>query len=322
MDEPNVLTRWAIYFFASGSSAIWGAVAVATALTLSLHPRTKTFVPPIFKLSIGVIGIAFIACGSPPVPKWFQRASILWLVCAFSATRWSSAESSVASPGRVGAVTKSFWRLSPVIWLVICLLFELPWHASPRVTSPSHQVLVIGDSVTAGLNDTDITWPRLLATDSDIDVVDASQPGATLESAQKQNQLLSNRPGTLILEIGGNDLLEGLPVVEFDRRLGELLKDVVQSDRHVLMFELPLPPLSAGYGAAQRRLSQRYGITLIPKRVFASVLTTRGATVDGIHLSSTGQVRMKALVQSLVDISPSSRSGEYQRLERGTRVAP
>jgi len=39
-------------------------------------------------------------------------------------------------------------------------------------------------------------------------VLDASQPGATLRSALRQNTSLSGDTGFVIIEIGGNDLLE------------------------------------------------------------------------------------------------------------------
>ena len=64
----------------------------------------------------------------------------------------------------------------------------------------------------------------------------------------------------------------------------------------VVMFELPLPPFHAGFGAAQRRAARRHGVVLIPKRVLAGVLLTRGATFDTIHLSSTGHRLMAGAV--------------------------
>ncbi|WP_010583455.1 SGNH/GDSL hydrolase family protein [Schlesneria paludicola] len=322
MEEPNLLMRWTIYFFAGGSSAIWGAIVLAIVLTLSLRPRERRFVSPVIRLCLAVISIACIVCGSPPVPVWFQYLGSLWLVVALSSLSFhaSNGPSTTAHRDFQNAFAVRLWRLSPAIWLSGFLLLELPWQPMPPVTPPVRQILVVGDSVTAGLNDHEVTWPRLLAQDAQVDVFDASQPGATLKSARMQNRLFLNRPGTLVLEIGGNDLLEGLPVAEFERHLSELLQEVVQPDRMVIMLELPLPPACARYGAAQRRQAQRYGAKLVPKRMFASVLTTKGSTVDGIHLSSAGQTLMKSRVESLLGSSLAAGSGNYYRLERGERA--
>ena len=54
------------------------------------------------------------------------------------------------------------------------------------------------------------------------------------------------------------------------------------------MIELPLPPFYNRYGMVQRALAKSYGVTLIPKRYLAKIISTPGATVDGLHLSNTG----------------------------------
>jgi lysophospholipase L1-like esterase len=64
----------------------------------------------------------------------------------------------------------------------------------------------------------------------------------------------------------------------------------------VVMFELPLPPFRNEYGRVQRKLASKYGVVLIPKRVFVGVLTEEGATMDGVHLSPQGHERMAEIV--------------------------
>ena len=62
-------------------------------------------------------------------------------------------------------------------------------------------------------------------------------------------------------------MLEGLLVAKFETDLDQLLTEVVQTDRSIVMFELPLPPLCASYGVAQRRQAAKHGVKLIPKRL-------------------------------------------------------
>jgi hypothetical protein len=56
------------------------------------------------------------------------------------------------------------------------------------------------------------------------------------------------------------------------------------------MVELPLPPFYNRYGMVQRALAKKYSVTLIPKRFMADVMSTPGATVDGLHFSNTGHI--------------------------------
>jgi lysophospholipase L1-like esterase len=92
----------------------------------------------------------------------------------------------------------------------------------------------------------------------------------------------------VLVEIGGNDLLNGTSPDEFERHLRALLAALRRPGRTVVMLELPLVTFFAGYGRAQRALAEEYGVFLVPKRIFAGVLAAPGATADGLHLSAAG----------------------------------
>lgn len=87
---------------------------------------------------------------------------------------------------------------------------------------------------------------------------------------------------------------------DFERHLDALLGRLRGEGHLVVMFELPLPPFQAGFGAAQRRMARRHGVGLIPKRVLAGVLLTTGATLDTIHLSPTGHRLMAGSVEKTI----------------------
>ena len=101
-------------------------------------------------------------------------------------------------------------------------------------------------------------------------------------------------------EIGGNDLIANVSSSQFGASLEGLLKRVAEPQRTVVMFELPLLPHKIAYGQVQRGLARKYGVWLIPKRYFVSVIEGADATSDGIHLAVAGTHRMANLVaQSL-----------------------
>ena len=92
----------------------------------------------------------------------------------------------------------------------------------------------------------------------------------------------------LLLELGGNDLLGGASIPKYREDLEKMLTLICRPHRRVAMIELPLPPFYNRFGMVQRDLAKTHGVTLIPKRYFAKIMSTPGATVDGLHLSNSG----------------------------------
>ena len=183
--------------------------------------------------------------------------------------------------------------------LLVAVGLEVPYWLPPHVPAAGRPTLyVIGDSVSAGLSDSeaDRTWPKVLARTHEIDVVNCAVGGATAGSALKQAEQLPPTGGLVLLEIGGNDLLGTTTGDKFESDLDALMTRVAAADRTVLMFELPLPPFRNEFGRIQRRLSARHGVRLIPKHVFCEVLTGDGLTIDGVHLTKAGHVRMAEVV--------------------------
>jgi acyl-CoA thioesterase-1 len=133
-----------------------------------------------------------------------------------------------------------------------------------------------------------------------VKVVDLARAGADVWTAAAQAERLPSDGGLVLLEIGGNDLLGASSAREFERGLDRLLGRVVNPERLVVMFELPLPPFCNGFGVAQRQLAARYGVLLIPKRVLITVLTGDAATTDSLHLTAAGHERMATAVWSVI----------------------
>jgi lysophospholipase L1-like esterase len=325
MEEPNTLVRWTIFVFASGEAAFLGAFLVATVVALGFHGGRVRTLRPMFVAAALIVGLILIACGSPVVPVWFQILTVIWIIYVLVSLRAQAVSMELRGHAAAHAprltVAERLRFFSPFLWLLTGVAIELPyWRWSPPAAM-IQKLLVIGDSVTAGLNDGEETWPRHLSQMADVAVSDASQPGATLRSARQQHRLLADQSGLSLLEIGGNDLLAGLPVVQFEADLSELLADVTRSGQPVVMFELPLPPLCSAYCAAQRRQAGRYHVTLIPKRLFIQILTSRGATVDGIHLSAFGQQQMMQCIRQLFGDRLRAGRGTWQRFERTSNGA-
>ena len=301
MDEPNALMRWVMFHFAGGDALFVGLLAI---LAISFVPESPR--------SAGrwtLLTLLALIWGGLSSPAWPIRMLLLagtlillWRIVIHVRGRSSPA---------VGLMT---WSVRLVLAATIVL--ETSMLRNRIESAPPDRLCVIADSITAGLNDGELTWPRRLSEQTGIDVRDAAQPGATLRSALEQADLLGDDRSPLVLEIGGNDLLSGLPVAEFRRDCEALCRKVCTPGRIVWMCELPLPPFCSRYGSEQRRICRQQGIRLIPKRKLMRLLTTSGATVDSIHLSTQGQESFCRLIMREIGAAANVSPGAYEHCER------
>jgi acyl-CoA thioesterase-1 len=282
---------WIIYFFGSEAAFFVGVALelVSAALFSFYRRRWSVSVSTLF----AVIGLILIVLSAVPLPYW------LYAVAGLVSLFWLVAE---RVERQIFQKSRSYLRLAAMILWSVTALMEIPYQIRPRLEAASRPTLYIfADSVTAGMGDASVeTWPKLLAQSHSINVQDHSQMGAKVRSMLRKTEGLSLGDGIILLEIGGNDLLGSTSASDFERDLDQLLAKLCAPGRVVLMFELPLPPFSNQYGRAQRRLASKYGVKLIPKRIFVSVLTTDGATVDSVHLTKRGHELMLDTVWSLI----------------------
>ena len=190
--------------------------------------------------------------------------------------------------------------LMSVCW-GLAVILEIPWRILPvTANAPVNAITVIGDSVSAGMEENEAeTWPSLLSRQHNMEVQDLSHVGETARSAMKRAQSQGVHHDWVIVEIGGNDILGSTSASQFEIDLESLLSELSRENRQVVLFELPLIPLYHRYGLIQRRLAIKYQTALIPKRYFLSILADSDSTLDSIHLSQSGHQKMSDLVWRL-----------------------
>lgn len=276
----------AVYHFVSGTSLFSGAALLGAAIGAGVGARGALARAGVDLLSI--LGAAFILLSSSPLPPGLYAAVFTVVLL------WSMADRFRGVPCRL----KLGLRLAALAGCATLVLLELPYHRDVTIPQAGHRrVVVVGDSISAGIGvEGGRVWPEVLRTDHGVSVINLAVAGATLSTAISQADRLPKGPSVVVLEIGGNDLIGGASAEQFAGDLEALLRRVVAPDRTVLMFELPLTPFMNGFGHAQRRLAKAHGVSLIPKRHFARILTTPDYTVDGLHLSVVGHEQLADMI--------------------------
>jgi acyl-CoA thioesterase-1 len=280
---------WVICFFGSGAAFFAGVGGVLAGVALFSVRRRDWSVKAATLFSF--LGLILVTLSATPLPYWFYAtAGVLTLT-------WLVSE-------RLRRARRHSWllRRAVVVCCVAALALEIPYHLTPALPPAGRPTLYLfADSVSAGMGESRReTWPELLARSHGVEVQNHSQMGATVRSMLRDAEKLPLGDGLYLLEIGGNDLLGSTTASDYERDLEKLLDLLCRPGRTVVMFELPLPPFANEFGRAQRRLAAKYGVPLIPKRVFTTVLTTDGATLDGVHLTRAGHELMAETVWDII----------------------
>ena len=127
----------------------------------------------------------------------------------------------------------------------LLLLIYAQAHATETPT-----VLVFGDSLSAGYGiDVDQSWAALLQTrltdqGYEHQVINASISGDTTESGAARIALAiaSFEPSLIILELGGNDGLRGIPADRMRENLHKIIKTSKDSGAAVVLLGIRIPP--------------------------------------------------------------------------------
>lgn len=137
--------------------------------------------------------------------------------------------------------------------------------ACTPIASAAHQtILVFGDSLSAGYGlQASQAWPSLLDTRLraerfDYTVANLSISGETTAGglARLDAALKQYRPAILILALGANDGLRGLPLKEMRNNLERMLSNAKRSGTRVLLVGMRLPP---NYGPYAESFHSSFG---------------------------------------------------------------
>lgn len=180
--------------------------------------------------------------------------------------------------------------------------------AAPAAAAPP-TILVLGDSLSAGYGiDPRQGWVMLLQQRLTREgfahrVVNASVSGDTTRAglARLPRALDQHRPAVVILELGGNDGLRGLPMTEIRANLTSAITLAQKHKARVLLVGMRLP---SNYGTSHTQafhalyaeLGRKHQVPVVP--FFLEGVATDPALMqaDGIHPTAAAQPKLLATV--------------------------
>ena len=179
------------------------------------------------------------------------------------------------------------------------------WAASMLVWGAAHAapgILVFGDSLATAYGIAErrgwvaLLEERLQRERLDYSVVNASISGETTRGGLSRlgKVLAEHKPAVVILELGGNDGLRGLPVAEMRKNLGTMIEQSQKAGVRVLLVGTRMPP---NYGEDYTRafegvffeVAKRHRIALAPDLTAGISERLELFQSDRIHPNETAQ---------------------------------
>lgn len=191
--------------------------------------------------------------------------------------------------------------LAGICAVAVALFAELRWWPRPTVAGGEVGVVVIGDSLSAGISSGERTWPQQLAEQTGWDVKSAAFPGARIAEGARQLARVDATGKVVVILLGGNDMLGRGSASAFAAELEALVRSTRARGGVPLLIEFPVLPFRGGFGLAMRDAARRNEVPLLHRRHLAAVLQAPGATVDGLHLSESGHSAMALVVAACVE---------------------
>ncbi len=138
-------------------------------------------------------------------------------------------------------------------------------------------------------------------------VINASISGATTaDGVSRLPGLLKRyRPALVLLELGANDGLRGLPLAEIRSNLEAMIRDCRQAGAKVVLLgiELPVnygPPYRDGLQSIYADLAREHHLPLLPFLLQGVALDPALMQADGLHPTAAGEPRVLANVWTVL----------------------
>ena len=163
-------------------------------------------------------------------------------------------------------------------------------------------ILIVGDSLSAAYGmEIGESWPSLLQQRLDEDghayrVFNSSITGETTQGGRTRlpKLLEKHAPAIVIVELGGNDGLRGLPLEVTRENLSAMIEMSQAAGARVLLAEMRIPPnyglaYTEKFNGAYTELAIQYNVVLVPFLLQDIALEPGMMQSDGVHPTAAAQ---------------------------------
>jgi len=183
---------------------------------------------------------------------------------------------------------------------------------TPAPAAPGDTVLIVGDSLSAeyglkrGTGWVPLLEKQLASDKKSAKVVNASISGDTTSGGRSRLPALlaQHKPAVVVIELGGNDALRGLPLDMTEQNLSAMTQAAKKAGARVLLVGMQVPPnygsaYAATFSGLFAKIAKAEKVSLVPfflKGIADVADPVANFQADRIHPNEQSQARMLANV--------------------------
>ncbi len=239
-----------------------------------------------------------------------------------TAANESDAQGSHALTRYAGSRRSLQWAMgwSRALVLLLALALVAPaWaqsaaSATARPAAKPRTVLVMGDSLSAahGLASAQgwvaLTADRIAKTHPGWKLVNASISGETTAGGASRiaAELARHAPAVVVIELGANDGLRGLPLAQTRDNLDRMIRASKAAGARVLLVGMRMPPnlgarYTEGFAANYTTLAETHDVSLLPFLLEPIARDRANFQADNLHPVAAAQPRLRDHVWPLLE---------------------
>jgi acyl-CoA thioesterase-1 len=192
-----------------------------------------------------------------------------------------------------------------------CVFIGFEVHGA---TQNGPAILVWGDSLSAGYGiDVNAGWVallgrRLTAEGYGYHVVNASVSGETSGGGRDRlpHALDLHRPAIVLIELGANDALRGLPIPRIRENLTAMIQAIQARGARVVLLGMMMPPnygetYTTQFQDMYAELAREFKLPLVPFMLDGIALDPNAMQADGLHPVAAAQPRVLANIWPVLE---------------------
>ncbi len=196
--------------------------------------------------------------------------------------------------------------------VIVTAAFVIAFPALAADNKSNQKIMVYGDSLAAayGINPSQ-GWVNLMQVklaDKNVTVVNASISGETTTggASRIKTDLARHKPNIVLVALGANDGLRGLPVVEMRKNLVRMLSEIRSANARAIIVGIQIPP---NYGIAYANafkntfanLATEQKLPIVPFLLDGIAESLDNFQPDRLHPTAAAQPRILANVLPVVE---------------------
>ena len=175
-----------------------------------------------------------------------------------------------------------------IIFILISIFVYFSKHNNP--VNDAKPIVFFGNSITAGQGaGAGEDFPSLVGKTLNVPIVNAGVSGNTTHDAflRINEDVLSKNPSVVVIELGGNDLLDRVDIKETKRNFEQILSKIKPIGAKIVILEIKFVLFNKIYETDLRDLAKKYDAVYVPD-ILEGVISDQSLKFDDLHPNAKG----------------------------------